>query len=122
MGAEMNNDDLMFEYLIQMGAMRPEELEMKRKQAQVDALREAGSSAPEGQMVGKFFVPPSWTQYANQMTKAALAGGGQQELDKQTRGFNDRQRQMLEEMRMRRGSQGVNPNPLPMVYGTSEGE
>ena len=29
------NDELMFEYLMQMGAMRPEQEELKRKQAMV---------------------------------------------------------------------------------------
>jgi hypothetical protein len=33
------NNDMMFEYLVQMGQMRPEEAELKKRQAMVDALR-----------------------------------------------------------------------------------
>ena len=50
------NDDLMFEYLVQMGQMRPEEAELKKKQAMVDALRKNSMSPMEGQMIGKHYV------------------------------------------------------------------
>lgn len=102
----MNQDDMMFEYLVQMGAMRPEEMEMLRKQKQIDALRGASMEAPQGQMIGKHYVPPSLTQYAAQLGQGYMAGQGQKQQDTAMRGMNERQRsaltQMQEELRRRR--------------------
>lgn len=96
------NDDLMFDYLVQMGQMRPEEAELKKKQAMVDALRKGSMSAPEGQMIGKHYVAPSLAQYAAQLGQGFMAGKGQEGVDQQMRGMNDRQRMALEELRRRR--------------------
>lgn len=96
------NDEMMFEYLLQMGAMRPEEVEMMRKQKQIDALRGQSMESPQGQMIGKHYVPPSLTQYAAQLGQGYMAGKAQKGQDTAMRGMNDRQRQLLEEMRRRR--------------------
>lgn len=104
------NDDLMFEYLIQMGAMRPEEAEMLRKQKQIDALRQQSMDIPQGQMVGKQYVAPSITQYAANAMQGYVAGKQQQEQDAAMRGMNERQRKLLEDMRKRR--QGVGAAPV----------
>lgn len=96
------NDDLMFEYLLQMGAMRPEEVEMMRKQKQIDALRGQSMENPQGQMIGKHYVAPSWTQYAAQLGQGYMAGQAQKKQDESMRGMNDRQRQMLEDLRRKR--------------------
>ena len=73
------NDDLMFEYLVQMGQMRPEEAELKKKQAMVDALRKGGMSAPEGQMIGKHYVAPGIGQYIN-LAKATWPASSKEQL------------------------------------------
>lgn len=96
------DDSLMFDYLMQMGALRPDEEELKRKQAMVDALRKGSMQSPEGQMIGKHYVAPSITQYGAQLMNAYGARQGQQGVDEKLRGLNDQQRQMLEEMRRRR--------------------
>lgn len=115
----MMDDDLMFEYLVQMGAMRPEEAEMMRKQKQIDALRGQSMEGPQGQMVGKHYVPPSFTQYAAQLGQGYMAGQGQKKMDAQYGDFNQRQARMLEELRKKK--QGGMSYGLP-AYGTSEGE
>lgn len=96
------NDDLMFEYLLQMGAMRPEEVEMMRKQKQIEALRGGAMEAPQGQMIGKHYVAPSITQHLAQLGKGYMAGQAQKQQDTAMRGLTDRQRQMLEDLRRRR--------------------
>jgi hypothetical protein len=111
----MQDEDI-FEYLIQMGMMRPEELEMKRKQAMVDALREQGTTSPQGQMVGKHYVAPSITQYAAQMANAYGAGQGQKQVDGQMRDMTHRQAVDLDEIRRRRGLRGMGVSPS---YGFS---
>ena len=96
------NEDLMFEYLLQMGAMRPEELEAMRKQKQIDVLRGSAMEAPQGQMVGKHYVPPSFTQYASQLGQGYMAGQAQKQQDIAMRGMTERQRKALEDLRLRR--------------------
>ena len=74
--------DMMYEYLVNMGAMQPEYDELERRQKQIDALRESGLNAPKGQMVGNYYVAPSFTQYAAQLGQAYAAGQGQKEVDR----------------------------------------
>jgi outer membrane translocation and assembly module TamA len=95
------NDDLMFEYLVQMGQMRPEEAEIKKKQAMVDALRKTGMNSPEGQMIGKHYVAPGLGQYINQLGQGYMAGQQQGAVDKQMRGMNATQAGVLQDMRDR---------------------
>lgn len=108
----MNQDDMMFEYLLQMGAMRPEEVEMMRKQKQIEALRGGAMEAPQGQMIGKHYVAPSLTQYAAQLGQGYMAGQAQKQQDAATRDFTGRQQKALEELRRRRALQqmGVTPS------------
>lgn len=107
------NDNLMFDYLLQMGAMQPEQQELKRKQAMIDALRGNAMNAPQGQMIGKHYVPPSLTQYAAQLGQGYMAGQSQNMQDAAMRGMNDQQRRALEEMRRRR----MGGMPMPGAYG-----
>lgn len=102
------NDDLMFEYLVQMGQMRPEEAELKKKQAMVDALRKNAMAPMEGQMIGKHYVAPGIAGAISQLGQAYMAKNAQGGVDQQMRGMNDRQRMALEELRKRRMAQGTN--------------
>lgn len=96
------NDDLMFDYLLQMGAMRPEQDELKRKQAMVDALRKNALTPMEGQMVGKTYVAPGLAQGLAQLGQAYMAKQQQGGVDQSLQGMNARQAQMLDELRKRR--------------------
>ena len=104
------NDDLMFEYLVQMGQMRPEEAELKKKQAMVDALRGNSLKPMEGQMVGKHYVAPGIGQAIAQLGQGYLASKAQGNVDAGMRGMNDRQRMALEELRKRRMGAGAMPS------------
>ena len=101
------NDDLMFDYLVQMGAMRPEEAELKKKQAMVDALRQNAMTPQQGQMVSGHYVAPGIAGAIGQLGQAYMAKQAQGNVDQGIRGFNDRQRQMLEELKRRRGMGGA---------------
>lgn len=96
------NDDLMFDYLLQMGAMRPEQEELRRKQAMIDALRGKSLEPMQGQMVGKHYVAPGIGQAIAQMGTAYMAGQQQKGVDAGMAGFNERQRQALERLRKQR--------------------
>jgi DNA-binding transcriptional regulator YbjK len=100
------NDNLMFDYLLEMGAMRPEQEEMKRRQAMVEALRGNAMKPLEGQMVGKHYVAPGIANAIAQMGSAYMAGQQQKGLDAQAQQMNATQRQRLEELRRRRGMAG----------------
>lgn len=95
------NDDMMFEYLIQMGQMRPEEAELKRRQAQVDALRKGALTPMEGQMVGKHYVSPGIAGALSQLGQGYFAAKGQQGVDAQVRNMNTGQKNALVGLRAR---------------------
>jgi len=104
------NDDLMFEYLVQMGQMRPEEAELKKKQAMVDALRKNSMTPMEGQMIGKHYVAPGLAGAISQLGQAYMAGQAQQGVDASMRDFNARQATKLNELRKRRMGGGMMPS------------
>jgi len=123
------NDELMFDYLLGMGAMQPEAQDMRRRQEMITALRGRAMQAPEGQMIGKHYVPPSMVQYASQLGQGYMAGQAQSQQDKGMAGMSERQRQMLEDLRRRRQGGGMNPmtsgvpSSAPMAggdYGVTE--
>jgi hypothetical protein len=93
---------MMFEYLVQMGAMRPEEAELKKKQAMVDALRGNSMTPMQGEMVGKHYVSPGIAGAVSQLAQGYMASKAQGGVDQQARGMNERQRMALEELRKRR--------------------
>lgn len=109
------DENALYDYLIQIGAMQPEMDQMKRKQAQIDALRKNSMEGPQGQMVSGHYVAPSITQYAAQLGNAIGAAYGQKGVDQQYGDMNSRQRQMLEELRKRR-----QPQQAPVSYGTPD--
>jgi phenylpropionate dioxygenase-like ring-hydroxylating dioxygenase large terminal subunit len=115
----MNSDDLMFEYLLQMGAMQPEQSELKRKQAMVDALRQSALTPQQGQMIGKHYVAPGIGNAISQMGQAYLAKQQQGNVDAAMQGLNQRQREMLEELRRRRMQSAQQAAPTPMVDDSS---
>jgi len=95
------NDDLMLEYLLQMGAMNPEEERLARKQAQVSALREQSMQPLQGGMAGRVYVAPSFTQGLAQLGQAYGARKGQQKVDTEQGAFNKTQGDMLRAMQQR---------------------
>ena len=109
------NDDLMFDYLMQMGAMRPEQDELKRKQAMVDALRQNALTPAQGQMVGKHYVAPSIGQAIAQLGQGYMASQQQGAVDQNAKAMNTRQAQMLEELRKRRQQAAMaTGTPMPV--------
>jgi hypothetical protein len=96
------SNDMMFEYLLQMGAMQPEQQEMKRKQAMIDALRKQSMTAPEGQMIGKHYVAPSITQHLANLGGGYMAARGQKAQDAAMLDMNERQRRELKRLRDQR--------------------
>lgn len=76
-----DNSDVWFDVYGAEGDMQPEEMALRRKQAQIDALRAQGMQAQEGKMVGNTYVAPSFTQYAAQLANAYMGRKGQEGVD-----------------------------------------
>jgi hypothetical protein len=96
------DESQMFDYLLQMGAMRPEEEELARKQAMIDALRQQSMQPMQGQMAGRVYVGPSLAQGAAQLGQAYMARKGQGKVDAGMKDFNARQKTALEMLRASR--------------------
>lgn len=121
------DDNMLFEYLVEQGSMRPEEEQMYRRQQTIDALRQQGMQAPQAQQAGRLVVAPSWTQNLAQLGSAAAAKYQQGKLDNQYGAFNAKRANSLERMRDRMaGPQSVmkgdiglasNVNPEDLLAG-----
>ena len=68
-----------FAYMVEMGALTPQEEEVQRQQATINALRDKSMQGEEGRMVGNTFVAPSVTQYAAQLGNAYMARKGNEQ-------------------------------------------
>lgn len=76
-----DNSDVWFDLYGAEGDMQPEEMALRRKQSQIDALRAQGMEAQQGRMVGNTFVTPSIAQYAAQLGNAYMGRKGQEQAD-----------------------------------------
>lgn len=114
-------NELMFDYLLEMGQLDPMEEQLLRKQKQLEALRGGAMEAPQGQMVGKHYVAPSWTQYAAQLGKGYMAGQGQKQVDAQMGALSEKQRAVLERLKRERAMKAMgNTSSLPRVMDTTD--
>ena len=119
------NDDYMLEYLMQMGAMRPEEDRLTRRQAMVDELRSRSQQPLQGQQVGRVYVAPSFAQGLGQLATAYGARKGQEKLDTDYSTFNTNQAAALREMQKRiaakrAGTPGAMPQGGKRPYGEDD--
>lgn len=117
------NDDLMLEYLLQSGAMNPEEERLARRQAQVDALRQQSMQPLQGGMAGRVYVGPSFAQGLAQLGQAYGARKGQEKVDVDYGAFNKTQGEMLRAMQQRMAqrramSTGTTPPSMVPPAGT----
>ena len=115
------NDDLMFDYLVAMGQMRPEEAELKKKQAMVDALRKNSMTPQQGEMISGRYVGPGIAGAISQLGQAYMAGQGQKGVDAQLRDFNSRQAAELEKLRRKRLGGAVGGSAWGMDIGQDDG-
>lgn len=95
------DDNMLFEYLVEQGSMRPEEEQLLRRQGVIDALRQQSMQAPQAQQAGRLVVAPSWTQGLAQLGSAAAAKYAQGKLDQQYGAFNAKRGNSLNRMRDR---------------------
>lgn len=100
------NDDLYLEYMMNMVGQAPDQAELKRKQAMVDALRKNAMTPMQGQMVGNHYVAPGIGQALAQLGQAYMANRGQEGVDTKVRSMNadqaNRLNQIRDELRKRR--------------------
>ena len=104
----MNDSDI-FEYLLQIGAMRPDYDPLKRKQAEIDALRQNAMNPGQGQMVSGHYVPSGFAGMVGQLGQAYFAKQGQAAVDQKMGELNQRQKQILENLRKRKMMGGYEP-------------
>ena len=98
----MNDNDMaMYDYLISMGAMRPEENQLARRQAMVDALRQQSMDPMRGQMAGRVYVAPGIGDAIAKVGTAYMAGQQQQGVDTSMGDMNMRRANELRRMRER---------------------
>lgn len=105
-----DNDMMMYDYLLEMGAMRPEEQQLARKQAMVDALRQGAMDPMRGQMAGRVYVAPGIGEAIAKMGTAYMSGQQQKGVDASMTDMNARRARSLQDMRDR---MMLRRNPAP---------
>lgn len=93
------NDDLYLEYMMNMVGQAPDQTELKRKQAMVDALRQNSLTPQQGQMVSGHYVAPGIAGALGQLGQAYFASKGQEGVDTKLRSLNTNQSQRLNQIR-----------------------
>lgn len=101
------DDNAIYEYLIEMGAMRPEQDRLKRKQAVIEALGASAMTPDKGQMIGKHYVGPGIAGALTKMGQAYFANQGQEALNNQYSDMDLRQRTILDNLRKRKKGYGA---------------
>lgn len=104
----MNDNAMLYDYMMQMGSMTPEMEQMKRQQAQVDALRGAkmGAGSTVGSGAYQHYVPKGIAGAIGALGQNALGAYGQSKVDASNKSMNAKQAQGLEELRKRWGLGG----------------
>ena len=74
-------NDLKFNYMVEMGAIEPQEEEARRQQAQIDILRDKGMESQEGRMIGDVYVAASPFQHLGQLGNAYMARKGNEKTE-----------------------------------------
>jgi hypothetical protein len=111
----MDQNQMMMEYLLEMGAMQPEQAELAKKQALVDALRQRSMQGPESRNAGRSVVAANPLEFLNQGLQGYAARKGQETSDMAMRDMSARRMKALEDMRQRMmPTTGMAP-PVPGV-------
>jgi hypothetical protein len=84
----------MFGYTAEMGALEPQVEETQRQQAYADELRGDSQNMPQGEMVGRTCVAPSFTQYGAKLVSALRAGNNAREA-KENRALDAKDRKRI---------------------------
>lgn len=95
------------DFMMQMAEMGPQDEKLKRKQAQVDALRKQAMAPLQGQMIGKHYVAPGIGQALAQVGTAYLGAQQQGDVDKGVGDFNAEMRRRIDELRKKKFGGGV---------------
>ena len=119
------NDDLMLEYMMNMVGQAPDQAELKRRQALVDALRKGAMTPQQGQMISGRYVGPGIAGAISQLGQAYFAGQGQQGIDSKVRDMNavqaTRLNEIRDELRRRRLAGGPGSSSWGMDLGADSG-
>jgi hypothetical protein len=81
-----------------MLGLTPEEMEIARKQKYAESLRQQSETPMQGQMVGRTYVPPSWTQGLAKMLSAYGSGRMEREAGDLQKQYGDKQRADLQQI------------------------
>lgn len=96
----------MFGYTAEMGALEPQVEETQRQQAYADELRGDSEKMPQGEMVGRTFVAPSFTQYGAKLVSALRAGNNAREAKEKRNLDAEKRKRILDKYTGADGSNG----------------
>ena len=108
-----DQDDAVLQYLLEIGAIAPEERAIAERRARAAALM--GEPMPEGRMVGGHYIAPGWGAALMAGAKRAAGAYGDFLAGKEQKEIEARRRRALEalsqrKMRRSTGTDAYNPS------------
>lgn len=118
---EFENDDAVLQYLLEMGALNPEQAKLERQRARAAALM--STPMPQGQMVGGHYIAPGLgASLAAGLGQVAGAYGDYKARQKEEE-LEGRRRSALEALAARKARRPVNAGQgmsLPSTFTTED--
>lgn len=104
----MDQNQMMLDYLMQMGELAPEQEAIMRKRAMVDQLRQGGGRTPQMRGgAGGFQTAANPLEFLGQIGHQGLAQMREGEANKQQDAYGVARRQKLQDLRTRMMPSGV---------------
>lgn len=116
------NDDLYLEYMMNMVGQAPDQAELKRKQALVDALRKNAMTPQQGQMISGHYVGPGIAGALSQLGQAYFSSKGQEGVDAKVRDLNINQSTRLNEIKEALRRRRLGNSPGGSAWGMDVGQ
>jgi hypothetical protein len=116
----MDQNEMMLEYLMQMGEMQPEQAAIQRQQALVEQLR-GGGRMPEMRSSGRMMHAANPLEFLNSVGSNYLAKKGQTKMQGMEDAYGKKRRGALGDLRGRMGG-GGQQNTAVFPYDPYDGQ
>lgn len=125
----MDQNQMMLEYLLEMGALQPEQEKADRMMKQAQMLREQGMQQPGMQAAGRVHVAANPLQFLNTALQSGLGTYGQKQAETGMDVYGQKRREALANLRQRMQAQqpqsqqpGATPGIVPPTGGSPYGD
>ena len=111
-----SRDDLMLDYLMEMGTLQPQQEKIAQQQAMVNQLRQGGMQSPQMRQAGRLQTAAHPLEFLGQMGQAGLGALGQQDVQAAQEAYKQQRMDALARVRQGQQQQPMVPNTTAPSY------